>query len=63
MESLNHQNNKDMALQAKLHGFKMKAPMKVQKWTKETDQKMKDFAQKRYEKMQAEARMKNEGGN
>ena len=58
LEHLTKHLNDDLKLQAKLHGFKMKAPIKVQKWTKEDDKRMKDMAQRRYEELNKQAEAK-----
>jgi len=53
MERLNGQLMNDAQFEAKLHGFKMNAPIRIQKWSKEDDDRMKTLANKRYEEMQA----------
>lgn len=45
--------NKDVQFQAKLHGFKTKAPVERVRWTKNEDEKFKNLAMKRYEEMKA----------
>lgn len=60
MERLSEQLHKDNAFDAKLHGFKMNAPIKIQKWSSEDDNRMKDLALKRFEQMNAEADLKSQ---
>lgn len=53
-----HLNNKiygDKEFEAKLHGFKMKAPIAMNEWSPEDDERMTAIAKRRYEEMQAES--------
>ena len=53
MERLNEQLMNEAEFEAKLHGFKMSAPIRFQKWSNEDDKRMSELANKRYEEMQA----------
>lgn len=58
LENIAEQNHKDVELQAKLHGMRVKSGLKIQKWTREEDSRMKKVMEKRFEKMEAEAEIK-----
>jgi len=53
MERLNNELLQEAQFEAKLHGFKMSAPIRIQKWSKEDDKRMSELANKRFEEMQA----------
>ena len=51
LENLTTQLKKDHATKAKLHGFKVKAPVSRVKWTKAEDKRFEELANRRYEEM------------
>jgi hypothetical protein len=52
MEKLNMQQYHDKAFEAKLHGFKMRAPIAAQEWDEADDKRLTDLANRRFEQMQ-----------
>lgn len=51
LEQLALQLQKDHALQARLHGFKTKAPVQRIKWTKKDNDRFKELTEKRYDEL------------
>ena len=41
----------DQAFEAKLHGFKMRAPLDIQEWDEDDDKRLSDLANRQYEAM------------
>jgi len=55
MENLSDQINKKAAFDAKLHGFKMQAPAKIQKWSAKDNERVEKAAQEAYRRLEKEA--------
>lgn len=49
------QNYNDKAFEAKLHGFKMSAPIVEQRWSAQENEALSAVAMKRFEEMQKRA--------
>lgn len=54
-EHIGKQHHADKAFEAKLHGFKMNAPIAETRWEPEVDKRLSDRAKARYEEMSKRA--------
>lgn len=56
LEHLGNSLQNNSAFEAKLHGFRMRAPIQVQEWTVAEDKRMTKFAEERFEQFEAQSK-------